>query len=248
MKAQNFFSYLLLQQIRWPVKNLLFVVMMAACSSLFAQHSIKIGTQFPSQYAVQYDYQFHPKWSANGQVGVLTEPYDQIILSLLQTLGVEKALVSVISNTFKFGTISQLGINHHFKKNYVGVTGSWMHLQAANASVASVESAFNTTVASYPFRPRQTTSGPVSLTLASDLYNVGALVGHRFTFKNPRIELHTEFSFAKVVGSTSTVESPQKSVETLSALVDQELKTTYLDYGYLPSINVYFVYKLGKIK
>lgn len=214
--------------------------------SLVAQHSIKIGTQFPIQYAIQYDYQFHPKWSANAQIGVLTKPYDDVILNVLGVLGVEQQIVNVLSSAFKFGVITQLGSNYHFGKNYVGALGSWIHLNAADTPVSAVEAAFNVSVAAYPTRPRQSNLNPVSLTLASDLYNVGILYGRRFTFANPKIELHTEFSFAKTIASSSYVESPQRALESLSTMVDAELKTTYLDYGFLPSINVFFVYKFGR--
>ncbi len=206
---------------------------------------MKVGTQIPIQYAVQYDYKFHPKWSGNVQVGVLTKPYDQAILSILKSLGVDQEIVNVLTSAFNFGLITQAGMNYHFKKNYVGVTGSWIHLQAADTPVSAVEAAFNVNIASYPQRPRQSAKTPISLTLSSDLYNAGILYGRRFTFKNPKIELHTEFSFAKVLGSSSYIDSAQKSLESLSTVVDNELKTDYLDYGYLPSINVFFVFKLG---
>lgn len=228
------------------MNKLLFFVFATLPVSLLAQHSLKIGTQFPIQYAVQYDYHFHPKWSANAQVGVLTKPYDAVILNLLNALGVEQEIVNVLNSAFNFGVITQVGGNYHFGKNYVGALGSWIHLNAADTPVSAVEAAFNVSVASYPTRPRQNNSNPVTLTLASDLYNVGILYGRRFTFANPKIELHTEFSFAKTIASSSYVESPQRALETLSTPVDAELKTTYLDYGYLPSINVFFVYKFGR--
>jgi hypothetical protein len=213
---------------------------------LVAQHAIKVGTQIPIQYALQYDYQFHPKWSANIQAGVLTKPYDRVILDLLKSFGVSQELVNVLTNAFNFGTIAQAGVNYHFKKNYIGITGSWIHLQAADAPISAVENAFNVSIASYPQRPQQSVRTPVTLTLASDLFNAGILYGRRFTFKNPTIELHTEFGFAKVLGSSSYIDSPQKSLDVLSILVDNELKNEYLDYGYLPSINIFFVYKFGK--
>jgi hypothetical protein len=226
------------------MKNLLpaFFILISAYYSL-AQSSIKIGTQIPIQYALQYDYQFHPRWSGNVQAGVLTKPYDQVILSLLKSLGVNQEIVNVLTSAFNFGIITQVGDDYHFKKSYVGITGSWLHLQAANAPVSAVEAAFGVSIASYPLRPRQSAKTPVTLTLSSDLYNASILYGRRFTFKNPKIELHTEFSFAKVLGSSSYIDSPQKSVESLSTIVDNELKTDYLNYGYLPSINVFFVYK-----
>jgi hypothetical protein len=228
------------------MKNIILIILITfSLGSLLAQSSIKIGTQIPIQYALQYDYQFHPRWSGNVQAGVLTKPYDQVILSLLKSLGVAQEIVNVLTSAFNFGIITQVSANYHFKKNYVCVTGSWLHLQAADAPVSAVETAFGVSVASYPLRPRQIAKTPVTLTLSSDLYNVGILYGRRFIFKNPKIELHTEFSFAKVLGSSSYVESPQRSVESLSAIVNNELKTDYLDYGYLPSINVFFVYKFG---
>lgn len=228
------------------MKLLVTLILMGSSLSLFAQHKIKLGSQIPIQYAIQYDYQFHPKWSANAQIGVLTKPYDDVILNVLGVLGVEQEIVNVLNSAFKLGVVAQLGSNYHFGKNYVGALGSWIHLNAADTPVSAVEAAFNVSVASYPTRPRQSNLNPVSLTLASDLYNVGILYGRRFTFANPKIELHTEFSFAKTIASSSYVESTQRALESLSTIVDAELKTTYLDYGFLPSINVFFVYKFGR--
>lgn len=210
-----------------------------------AQHSLKVGTQIPIQYAVQYDYQWNKHWSANAQVGVLTKPYDQVILDVLKAFGVDQSIVNVLTNAFNFGVISQVGTNYHFGKNYVGVTGSWIHLQAADTPISAIQTAFNVNVGSYPVRPRQNSNTPITLTLSSDLYNAGILYGRRFTFKDPKIEIHTEFSFSKTLASSSYVESPQRSLEKLSELIDTELKSDYSSYGYLPSINVFFVYKLG---
>ena len=230
-------------------KNMKFfvtLILMGSSLSLFAQHKIKLGSQIPIQYALQYDYQIHKKWSLNGQVGVLTKPYDEVILEVMRSFGVDQEIVNVLSNAFQLGIVTQGGVNYHFGKNYVGALGSWIHLKAADTPVSAVEAAFNVSVASYPTRPRQSNLNPVSLTLASDLYNVGILYDRRFTFANPKIELHTEFSFAKTIASSSYVESPQRALESLSTMVDAELKTTYLDYGFLPSINVFFVYKFGR--
>ncbi|NOS91324.1 MAG: hypothetical protein HOP30_05345 [Cyclobacteriaceae bacterium] len=229
-------------------KPLLFILFMNVVASLHAQHSVKIGTQIPLQYAVQYDYQWNKHWSANAQVGVLTKPYDQVILDVLKAFGVEQSIVNVLTNAFNFGVISQVGTNYHFGKNYVGVTGSWIHLQAADTPISAIQTAFNVNVGSYPVRPRQNAQSPIAITLSSDLYNAGILYGRRFTFKNPKIEIHTEFSFSKTLASSSYVESPQRSLENLSELIDTELKSDYSSYGYLPSINVFFVYKLGVSK
>jgi hypothetical protein len=223
----------------------IFCLVIVTSSHSFAQHSFKVGTQIPIQYALQYDYQFHKHWSADVQGGILTTPYDKVILSVMKSLGVNQDIVNVITSVFNFGVLSQAGVNYHFNKNYVGLTGSWMHLQAADAPISAVEAAFGVNVSSYPLRPRQSIKTPVQLTLTSDLFNAGILYGRRFTFKNPKIELHTEFSFAKTLYSTSAIDSEQKSVEQLSTIANDELKSIYIDYGYLPSINVFFVYKLG---
>jgi hypothetical protein len=226
-------------------KTLTVLFLLILATHLQAQHSIKVGTQIPLQYAVQYDYQWNKHWSANAQVGVLTKPYDLVILDVLKAFGVDQSIVNVLTNAFNFGVISQVGTNYHFGKNYVGVTGSWIHLQAADTPISAIQTAFNVNVSSYPVRPRQNAQTPIAMTLSSDLFNAGILYGRRFTFKNPKIELHTEFSFAKTLASSSYVESPQRSLEKLSELIDTELKSDYSSYGYLPSINVFFVYKLG---
>lgn len=226
---------------------LYFAVLLLPCTLVCSQHTIKVGSQIPIQYAVQYDYQPSKRFSGNAQVGVLTKPYDQVILVTLQSLGVSEEIVDVLTYAFDVGLISQAGTNYHFKKNYMGLTAAWIHLRASDTPVGVMESAFNVDIDSYPARPKQSVASLVNISLASDLLTAGILYGRRFTFKNPRVEVCTEIGFAKVIASKSYVESPQRSLTTLSTLVDEELNEDYLTYGYLPSINLFLVYKLSKI-
>jgi hypothetical protein len=225
---------------------LYFVVLLLPCTIACSQHVIKVGSQIPIQYAAQYDFLTSKHFSVNAQLGILTKPYDQVILNILESFGVSEEVVDVLTYAFDFGLVSQMGVNYHFKKNYLGVTGSWIHLRASDTPVAIMESAYNVDVSSYPTRPKQNTSSPITITLASELFTTGILYGRRFNFKNPRVELHTELGFAKVIASKNYVDSAQRSLTNLSALVDEELDDDYLAYGYLPSINLFLVYKLSK--
>jgi len=45
--------------------------------------SIFIGTQFPLQYTLGFNYHFNPAISVRAQVGLLIKPYDKIVLETI---------------------------------------------------------------------------------------------------------------------------------------------------------------------
>ena len=60
------------------------LIFLSHFSAIAQKHSIKIGTDIPLQYAIGYDFQVNQKASAGVKVGIITTPYDDILLGLFE--------------------------------------------------------------------------------------------------------------------------------------------------------------------
>ena len=220
--------------------------------SLFGQenetkvdHTLKAGVEIPLQYALQYDLKFYEKLSINVQAGILTKPFNDAILTTLEFFGTDESTIELIKNSFQFGTILDIGSNYHFGKNYIGLFSQWIDLKAGDTPLELIESYFGIEFPPLPI-PLPPTLTP-KIYLKSDLFQLGFLYGRRFTFKNsPRIEIHTEIALSKNIYSNSSLRSDHLEVNSINDLVDSELSSIYSKYAYIPTVNIYFAYRLNR--
>lgn len=214
--------------------TLLITVLLLTIQLIKAQtSSVQIGTQFPLMYAVGYEYQFKNDISFNFQAGVLTKPYDEIILNVLESYSDNKALMSTIGEAFKYGLIIQPTLKYNFSKNYIGLYYSYFWLYAEDTPMEAFENYYGV---SLPIGIRQD-----EMKLRSELLNIGLMYGRRFYFKNPSFQIWLELSLAKTCWSYTELTHEDYNFESLSNSVDEELNEYYMKYGYLPSLNIYFI-------
>jgi hypothetical protein len=231
------------------MKKLLLLTLTVLSVKAFAQmeHRFKIGTQIPFQYNIGYENRFTGRFSANLQAGILTKPYDQAIINIMSKLGVGDVYIRVLESAFKFGFVGDLSGRYHFGKNYTGIYGQFIRLSGQDTPSGLVESAFKVNLSNYPRKRNQPIpAAGENLFIQSSLVQLGILYGRRFLFKDPQWEIHAEFSISKNISSQTKVTSETREVVNLQTLINNELVSLYKDYAYIPSLNVYLVYKLGK--
>lgn len=212
-------------------------------TQLFSQRAhLQIGTQIPLNYSVGFEYQIiSNRLAGNMQVGILTSPYDAAILEILKAFGTDEALTNTIGNAFSTGIIAQPSVKYCWKKNYIGLNYSYYGLKALEAPVEAIETYYDTDI------PERNTNKK-EFTLKSNLSNAGLFYGRKFTFKEyPKLGLNLELALQKTFSSNSKLEGfSRREPERLNTLISDELNTVYLAYGYLPSVNIFFVYTIGK--
>lgn len=206
------------------------------------QTQLQVGTQIPLNYSIGVEQQVSRKFSVNFQAGILTSPYDQIILEVLKKFGTSEALTNTIGDAFSIGYMLQPTFKFNFGKNYFGLDYSFYSLIANDVPVDAIENYYSVTL------PKRQINRTNNFTLTSNLHNLGILYGRLFQFRNPHLHLKLEFSIAKTFSSSSTLTAEYGDVSHISPKIDDELNQYYIDYGYLPSLNVFLVYVLGKKK
>jgi hypothetical protein len=206
--------------------------------------SIMVGTQIPLQYSVGVNYHFSPLISARAQFGLLTKPYDRMVLAIMEQFGLEKSTSRLIERSLNNGLMYTLGGNYHFGKNYAGIYGQHARL-SGNISLEDAASAYFDRDLSFlsPFGVSL-----LEVSAKSNITNIGFLYGRRFTLPNPRFEILAEAGIAKIIGSSNQFSSNQRLLEQVPLVkqlyrnLDADFADAYRRYGYLPTLNIYVNY------
>jgi hypothetical protein len=213
----------------------------------FSKAHVFIGTQVPLQFTGGLGYQFSDRVSARAQAGFITKPYSGFIVDAMEAFGLDKYLGRVIRKAFRSGTVFGIGPVYHFGKNYVGVYGQYMHLKGGGITPADALSVYF----KKDFTEFDLTGLPVfEFSMQSNMVNAGALFGRRFDLKNPRLSINGEIGLSKIVASRNSFSSNRTLIDRTSlarnlyADLDKEMQDAYWKHGFVPTLNLYLVYRL----
>ena len=227
-------SHLRQPTVHFLLLTVFFTLWMSDSNRSFAQGtSVYIGSQIPLFYSAGFEYEANQTVSFSIQGGLLTKPYNTAILHILEELGTRETLVNTIGESFSHGVSVQSALKFHFRNYYAGLLYSYYLLIARDTPIDAMENFYGF---NFPinFKSKE-------LNLHSRLSNIGLLAGRKFMLNNSGLSLNLEFSVAKTVASRSTLYSESGDVNWASETVDKKLNTYYLEYGYLPSLNIYLV-------
>ena len=202
----------------------------------------KIGTQFPLQHSIIYDHKITPGFSINGGLGLISGPYTNVIFSGLENKGlISSTDRKIIDRTFRMGVTYQLGANFHFDKNYVRAYGQLMTLNGGLSYTDLANLSLGTNI---PDLTRFL--NPIDV--RSKVPMIGVLYGRRFPI-GKKSEIHVEGSIGKTLGHSTTYKTNTflDRINVVNDIVyskiDNDLDTYFTRNGWLPSLNVYYVYK-----
>ena len=230
-------------------KIYLFVVLLFVTQFSFAQkHSVLIGTDFPTQYTIGYNIEYGTL-SSQIQAGFLTKPYDNLILDIIEGFGADPNIIEIIRDAYQKGAVFTVKQQYHLKKMYFGVYAQYYNLSAEGVPLDIVQSYYGVDLtsswSSIPLIPTALDFGNeiTKIELKSKLWQVGLLIGRRFEFSNPKLELRTEFSMSKNISSSNLFSSQTPYPQSLFDDMDADIQETYKNYAYIPSVNIYLAYR-----
>ena len=221
------------------MKNLLLIFLLCWLTFFQAktqQTNVFIGTQIPVCYSLGIEKGFSDLVALSLQGGILTSPYDKIILNILKSFGTEDVLVNTVGEAFSHGLVIQVTPTVQTKRWYGGPFYSFFSLVAKDAPADLIENYYGVDI------PDRIQSRTRELILTSNLHNAGILIGRKFDLKT-KLELRTEISFAKTFNSSSKLSTANYDFENISTSIDEELSKYYKDFGYIPSLNLFLAYK-----
>ncbi|MCF8379725.1 MAG: hypothetical protein K9H49_09125 [Bacteroidales bacterium] len=198
---------------------------------------IEGGTEFPLNYSLGIGAGINNNFQFSIRAGLLTKPYDIIILNTLSALGVDQSITNTVGDAFTRGLTIKGGVNYSFPGFYTGAFYSFYNLNAVDVPTDLINNYFGLDL-------------PLSLfdfieyKLKSDLHNIGLLIGKSFPV-NDRFDIGAEFSVAKTVSSTNSISNIyDKNMVQATGIIHEKMKPLYKKYGYLPSLNIFIRIKL----
>jgi hypothetical protein len=213
----------------------------------FSRSHIFIGSQIPVQFTAGYGYQFSDRFSLRTQAGLVTKPYSGFIVNAMEAFGMDKYLAQAIKKSFRSGTVLGAGPNYHFGKSYIGIYGQYMHLKGGGITPADALSIH----LKKDFTDFNVGGLPLfEFSLQSNLMNIGALFGRSFQLRSPRLSINGEISLSKIVASKNSFSSNRTIVDrtvyaqNLFKEIDNDMRDAYWKYGFIPTINMYLIYRL----
>lgn len=214
------------------------LMLLAEPTSVVAQNAaFRIGTDFPLRYTAGITFNPYGRVSIQGNAGILTDPYDGILLDYISLLEVDEDALDLAGRVFEQGNIFDIGTNLNIGRGYVGVFGQVIRLRGNGAPVELVEEFLDIDLSPYyssvPNR---------AMNLRSTIYQAGARLGSRFIVADPDLELHVEFSFSVNLDSENSFSSDIPFPEFIHDRFDRDLRDAYRDYLYVPSIGAFLVY------
>lgn len=192
------------------------------------------GLNLPLNYALGYQQGIDSNFSVSFQAGLLTKPYNTIIIDVIEYFDANESVVNIIRNARSRGVNMQTGFKYHVNKGYVGASYACLILTVEDymANVLYNYSGLELEL------PRNT-----YLTLNSYLHNAGVFFGRKVAFNDPRFSINIELAFQKTFYSTSNIKNDTgQEITSLHEVVNKDLTEYYLDYGIMPSLNLYFSY------
>jgi hypothetical protein len=239
---------------RLKTTPVLLAALLLACLttvSLRAQgrHELMIGTQVPVQFTAGYQYNASDRFAIRGQFGVLTPPYDKIILKSMEAFGFEKKLSLALDEAFRSGLVGTLAPQLRFGNHSVVLQGQFINLSGSINLQRAAELYLDRDLpelSGIPFLPALMPT----LTTRSNLFMLGLGYGWRFSPPDSRVSLQLEAGFSKILASGSKFSSNIAVLDNTALArgaygqMQNRLRDSYRQYGYVPSLGVYLVYAL----
>jgi hypothetical protein len=199
------------------------------------------------QFTVGYEYRLSRQLSARVQAGIVSKPYSGFIVDAMEASGMDKYLTKVIRKSFRGGTVLGLGPNFHFGKNYLGLAGQYMRLNAGGITPADALSIHF----KKDFSEFDVNGLPAfEFAMQSNIFNAQLLFGRQFHLRNPHFAINAEAGLAKVISSKNSFSSNRTIVDrtrfasNLYRELDEEMRSAYWKHGFIPTLNLYLVYHL----
>jgi hypothetical protein len=212
---------------------------------------ILLGTQFPLQYTAGFEYQFHPRLSTSLQAGILAKPYDKYLLYCMEVAGLSKTLSRIIEKSFEKAYMGCLGVNYHFdEKYYAGLYGLGARMYGKGPLLELANVYYKGKFPSNVDPALLAVAEDLQMHWESDLICAGVMAGRKFLLPDSKFEFRTEIGFTKIMGSQSrysvgyTIIDESVLARDLYTRMNDEFKKSYWKYGYVPSLNLYIVYRL----
>jgi len=235
------------------IKKILFsfLIISFALSTIAQDYTgIKMGIKLPYSYNCSYYMRLSDRLGAYFGGQATTFPFSSTPIGYFKMWGADEKMAEILREPYSIGAGVDLGMHYYFgsdnRRYYVGFALEWMNLLKRDIEDKVINEAFNVDLDSYPVGPILENMSVKPLTLNTNYLNLGFVFGKRFLLPYiPDWEMALEFEISKTVYSHHFLFSDYRYITPVEKTTSTEMKKMMLKYGWFPTFNILFLYKIG---
>lgn len=210
---------------------------------------IKMGIKLPYSYNLSYYMRISDRIGTYFGGQAITFPFSSVPIGYFKMWGADEKMAEILREPYSIGAGVDMGMHYYFgadnRRYYGGLALEWMNLLKRDIEDKVINEAFNVDLDSYPVGPILENLSVKPLTLNTNYLNLGFIFGTRFLLPyKPNWEMALELEISKTVYSHHFLFSDYRYITPVEKTASAELKKMMLKYGWFPTINVFFLYKL----
>ncbi|HHB52207.1 MAG TPA: hypothetical protein ENK75_04075 [Saprospiraceae bacterium] len=221
-------------------------------SSQPEEQGFRAGIKLPYTYDLGYFVRFNTRFAIHLSTQFVTFPFSKAPTGYMNFWGADPNITAFRNEPFSIGAGLDVGAHYYFgsdnRRYYGALSVQWMNLLKRDISDNVINKALDVDLNSgeIPLGPIAKSQSTKPLTLNTNYVNIGFIVGKIIPLLNPNTELRVEVGINKAVYSHHNLQSDYRYISPISELTNTKLQETMKKYGWFPTINVYYIYKISK--
>ena len=217
-----------------------------------AVQGLHFGFKLPYTYNIGYYQRFTPRIGIHADVQIVTFPFSTVPLGFMEMWGADQKLTAILEEPFSIGAGVDIGGHYYFgsdnRRYYVGLSVQWMNLLKRDVSDEVINEAFGVELdgPEFPVGPITKADSKKPLTLNTNYVQMGVFVGKKWQLYSPEWEVRVEVALSMNVFSHHNLQSDYRYITPVATQANEELKAMMRKYGWLPSLNIFLVYKFDR--
>jgi len=226
--------------------------------SAYAQagdQGFRFGGKLPYTYDIGYYQRFSTRIGMYVGTQIVTLPFSGTITGIMNLYGADPDMTAILRESMNFGIGLDHGWQYYFgtdnRRYYVGLGLQWMMLPKQDIDDEIINNAFANnpvtgceTLDDCPVNPMHKFNDSDKLTINTNYVNMSLNVGMTFVLAKDA-ELRIEGAIAKTIASRHYLYSDYRYISPYTEKTNESLQSIMMKYGWFPSINVYYIYKLN---
>jgi hypothetical protein len=214
------------------------------------EDGIRFGLKIPYTYDIGYYKRFSSRIGIYADAQFITIPFSNVPLSYMEMWGGDPKLTAILDMPFSIGFGFDVGGHYYFgsdnRRYYVGLSVQWMTLLKRDIEDEVINEAFDVDLSGpmFPEGPITKDDSTKPLTLNSNYFQLGFLIGKKWQLRDPRLEVRVEAAISMNVWSNHFLQSDYRYITPVAEETNTALKDLMRKYAWFPTINMFMIYKL----
>ncbi len=218
------------------------------------EQGLRVGVKLPYTYDISYYHKFSTRIRMYFGTQIVTAPFSGTVTNVMDMYGANPNMTAILRESMGFGIGLDHGWQYHFGKDrrryYIGLSIQWMWLPKQDIEDQVVDAAFAndgiggcSTLEACPINPMHHLYDAKKLTINTNYVNISLAFGYTI-FLRSKNQIRLEGAIAKTIASRHYLYSEYRYISPFTERTNEGLQDIMLKYGWFPSINVYYIYKL----